>query len=111
MISIAPPIARVRFNKEISMSCKYFAHPLLPLVAVIAAFASPAAAAQHPLGAVTACSTWGHFDCATAQVRQGRLGLEYRTRNGSWVDCAGDCKDTLRRATVDFWDDQRESAR
>jgi hypothetical protein len=110
MQDIAARVARVRIDEEVSMSRKHFAVSLLPLVAV-AAFVSPAAAAHHSLGTVTACSTSGNFGCATAQVRQGRLGLEYRTKNGSWVDCAGDCKDTLRRATVDFWEDQRESAR
>jgi hypothetical protein len=27
---------------------------------------------------------------------------------GTWIDCNGDCRDTVRKATVDFWDEQRK---
>lgn len=89
------------------MPGRYLAYSFLPL-AGLAALASPAAAALHPLGTITACSTWGNFGCATAEVRRGPLGLQYRTKEGTWVDCASDCRDTLRRNTVDFWSEQED---
>ena len=62
------------------------------------------------LGSVTACSTNGHFDCYTAPVRAGRNDTWMRLKGGTWVSCDGDCRETLRKTTVDFWDTQRENA-
>ena len=41
-----------------------------------------------------------------APVRQGKWGDEVRTPGGNWVDCEITCEYTLRRLTVDFWDNQ-----
>jgi hypothetical protein len=30
--------------------------------------------------------------------------LEFRMKNGTWIECGRSCNDTLRRTTVDFWD-------
>jgi len=58
-------------------------------------------------GVVTACSTYGHFGCYSAPTRQGRWGPQMRLRGGTWIDCEGDCEDTLRRSTIDFWDEMQ----
>lgn len=82
-------------------------------VALVALTANPAAAAMRAravAGTVTACSTYGH-GCTTAPVRYLNLGPQIRLKGGPWIWCESDCRDTLRRATVDFWDDQRESAK
>jgi hypothetical protein len=40
----------------------------------------------------------------TAAVRQGPSGrLEVRLPGGTWIECRQSCHDTLRRETVDFW--------
>ena len=62
-------------------------------------------------GRVTACSTYHVNRCITATIVKGRFGTALRTASGHIVDCDGDCKTTLRRATVDFWNDQRERNR
>lgn len=54
---------------------------------------------------VTACSTTG-FDCYTAKVVDSRVGKKLVLRNGTKVDCGPNCRDTLRRQTVDFWFDR-----
>lgn len=58
-------------------------------------------------GDVTACSRYGN-GCYSAPVRAGRFGPEMRLKGGTWIDCKGSCKDTLREETIDFWDTQRE---
>lgn len=58
-------------------------------------------------GRVTECSRYGN-GCYTAPVRRGRFGPEMRLKGGTWIDCKGSCKDTLREETVDFWETQRE---
>jgi hypothetical protein len=83
------------------------------LLASSASF-SPAFAGDGPsgrsLGTVTACSKNGHFDCYTAPVRAGRNDIWMRLKGGTWESCDGDCRETLRKTTVDFWDTQRENA-
>jgi len=59
---------------------------------------------------VTACSRHGN-GCYTAVVRRGPLGPQMRLKGGTWIDCRGDCRETLREETVDFWDTQQERAR
>lgn len=61
------------------------------------------------LGTVTACSTEGHFSCYTAPVRAGRYDNWMRLKGGTWESCDGDCRETLRKTTVDFWDTLREN--
>ncbi len=58
-------------------------------------------------GSVQACSRYGH-GCATAPVRRGAYGLEFRMPGGTWVNCRQDCKTALREELLDFWETQRE---
>lgn len=67
--------------------------------------ALPADAA--PRGTVTACSRYGN-GCYTAPVRPSPLGPQMLLKGGTWIDCEGSCKDTLREKTVDFWETLRE---
>ena len=36
------------------------------------------------------------------------LEKQYLSPGGRWRSCRGDCRDQLRRDTVDFWDYQRD---
>ncbi len=90
---------------------KSFASATVAL-ALLFTMSSATLAGNRSTGAsVTACSTYGHSGCYSAPVRQTALGPQMRLKGGAWIWCEGDCRDTLRRATVDFWDDQRENAR
>lgn len=55
---------------------------------------------------VSACSKLHSGKCVTGDVKQTRMGEKVRLPGGTWVDCAGDCKDKLRSKTVDFWYEQ-----
>jgi hypothetical protein len=66
----------------------------------------PAEAAPRG-GTVTACSRYGN-GCYTAPVRPSPLGPQMLLKGGTWIDCEGSCKDTLREKTVDFWETLRE---
>jgi hypothetical protein len=68
---------------------------------------SPIRAPGPQAGSVSVCSRYGN-GCYAAPVRYGRYGLEMRLKGGTWIDCKGSCKDTLREETIDFWDTQRE---
>ena len=58
---------------------------------------------------MTACSTNGHFTCYSAPVRAGRYDKWMRLKHGTWISCESDCRETLRKETVDFWDEQRQN--
>lgn len=76
------------------------------------AFATDMAAARggdRDRGAATTCSRYGS-DCISAQTRRGRLGREVRLPGGTWIDCKGDCRNTLREETIDFFETLRENA-
>ena len=47
-----------------------------------------------------------HFGKGTVSgpVRPGRHGWQVRLPGGSWIDCGRSCSETLRRETVDFWE-------
>ena len=60
-------------------------------------------------GQVTACSRYGNQPCYTAQLRQGITGKKLVLHHGTRIDCGRDCENTLREATVDFWDTMREN--
>jgi hypothetical protein len=36
-------------------------------------------------------------------IRPGPHGWQVRMPRGTWIDCVRSCSDTLRRATIDFW--------
>ena len=59
-------------------------------------------------GKVTVCSRYGS-DCYTAPVIQTRLGPKLVLRGGTTIHCVGDCRDTLREKTVDFWETQAQN--
>lgn len=79
-------------------------------LAIIAASSAGGAAQAANVNVITACSKYGS-NCVTAKVRLTKLGPQYRSPGGNWIWCEYDCVDTLRRDTVDFWDDQRERAK
>jgi len=55
-------------------------------------------------GVAVAESFYGH-GTATAPVRRNSKGrLEVGLPGGTWYECAFSCSDTLRRQTVDFWE-------
>ena len=58
---------------------------------------------------VTACSWWGN-GCYTAPVRKAPMTQKMRLKGGTWIDCNGDCRRSLREQTVDFWETQNEKA-
>ncbi len=60
-------------------------------------------------GVVHAESRWGHGS-VSGPVRRGREGWEVRLPRGTWIPCKRSCSDTLRLATVDFWETQGRDA-
>ncbi len=76
-------------------------------LAVVMTMAAPAIAhdARHRPTSVVAESNFGKGTVSGA-VREGRVGLEVQLPGGSWIPCGRSCSDTLRRQTVDFWDNQ-----
>lgn len=52
---------------------------------------------------VVAESRYGHGS-VTGPLRMGRVGPQVRLPGGNWLDCGNNCADTLRRATVDIWE-------
>lgn len=54
---------------------------------------------------VVAESRWGH-GTVSGPVRRGPNGWEVRMPRGTWLECKRSCSDTLRLATVDFWETQ-----
>jgi hypothetical protein len=57
---------------------------------------------------VTAYSAYtGPNTSITAPTRPSRWGREVRLPGGTWIDCAGDCREKLRETTIDFWIEQQ----
>lgn len=54
---------------------------------------------------VVAESHWGNGTISGA-VRRNPHGWQVRLPRGTWIDCVRSCSETLRRATVDFWQAQ-----
>jgi hypothetical protein len=59
----------------------------------------------RPPDYVVAHSRWGHGSIS-GPVRRGRNGWEVRMPRGTWLECKRSCSETLRLATVDFWETQ-----
>lgn len=75
--------------------------------AVALSFALPAQATEARYGSgVTACSKTNSANCKNAAVKSYNQGQKVRLPGGTYEDCAGDCKNTLREKTVDFWYEQ-----
>jgi hypothetical protein len=58
-------------------------------------------------GSVTACSHYAR-GCVTGATRRGRHQAQVRMPGGTWIDCKGDCRQTLREESVDFFDTLRD---
>lgn len=60
---------------------------------------------------VVAESRYGH-GTVSGPVRQDARGrLQVRLPGGSWIDCTGPCSETLRRESVDFWENHGRDGR
>ena len=73
---------------------------------VVAATAGPRDRYGSPSGHpdyVVAESNFGHGTVA-GPVRRGARNFEVRLPGGTWVDCGRSCTDTLRRQSVDLWE-------
>lgn len=82
----------------------------LVLSAVGAADAAPLKkSAERGYGSVQSCSLYGH-GCATAPIRRGSVGEEFRLPGGTWISCRLDCKTALREEVLDIWETMRERA-
>jgi len=54
---------------------------------------------------IKACSKYHAGKCTSGVVKSTPIGQKVRLKGGTEVWCQGDCRDTLRRSTVDFWTD------
>ena len=61
--------------------------------------------ASRNSGFVTAESRFGH-GTVSGPVRFGRFGREVRLPGGTWEACKRSCSESLRVATLDFWEAQ-----
>ncbi len=75
----------------------------LVIAGVTALQFAPAYNTEADAASVTACSRYGK-GCITAPVRRTRTELQVRFPGGTWVGCAGDCREKLRDESLDFWD-------
>jgi hypothetical protein len=71
-----------------------------------AAFVPSAGAIEGNLGSIKVCSKTQASKCTSGPVRVTDVGKQVRLPGGTWVDCAGDCREKLRIKTVDFWYEQ-----
>lgn len=69
---------------------------------LLAAAAAPSLAQSTRGGTVSVCSRFSTA-CTSSPTRPTRFGSEVRLPGGTWISCAGSCKDTLRDETIDFW--------
>jgi hypothetical protein len=66
-------------------------------------FAGRSKNADGIIGTVTAQSRFG-AQTVSGPVRHAANGrLEVRLPGGTWIECVRNCSDTLRRQTVDYW--------
>lgn len=77
----------------------------LGMAGLVAAQADAASRREKPF--VTAVSRYGN-GTLTAPTRPARFGYEVQLPGGVWIDCAGDCRETLRRQKLDYWETQQE---
>lgn len=81
------------------------------LIPMHAASADLLTRSERADGKVTACSKYGQHTCETATLVPSPFGMKMRLKGGTLIDCEADCRETLRKATVDFWHDQRDRNR
>jgi hypothetical protein len=79
------------------------------LASAVSAEAAPRYAHEPGYGYVVAESRYGN-GTVTGPVRRTRIGYEVRLPGGTWIPCRRSCTDTLRRETVDFWQNQGRDA-
>lgn len=88
----------------------------LVAAAAVAALAPAAALAGPYAGYVTAYSRYGN-GAVRGPVRHGQFGPQVRLPGGTWLYCERTsllfdrhrpCSETLRRATLDFWETMAE---
>ena len=62
-------------------------------------------------GTTTVSSRFGHGENIGARTRRVRRGdiasQQVELSEGTWIDCAGDCAETLRKQKIDFWEVRR----
>lgn len=62
-------------------------------------------------GEVTATSRFGKGEPVTVRTRRVKSGQlvfeELEQGPDTWIDCSGDCAETLRKQDVDFWETRR----
>ncbi len=76
-----------------------------PLLAVPTAQAQERRPPGAPAyGVVVAESFYGHGSVSAPVRRNSQGRLEVGLPGGTWYECAFSCRDTLRRQTVDFWE-------
>ena len=83
---------------------------LVPAIALLAVTCTSAQAQRYHHrgqgygdGYVVAESRYGK-GIVEGAVRHGRVGPQVQLPGGNWLDCERSCSETLRRATVDFWE-------
>lgn len=114
--SLLRPLVNVGLNSHLNKSLHngrwrsmQTMRPIALTSLAVAFLAVVAGAARAGEELVTACSRYGN-GCYSAPVRAGKFGPEMRLKGGTWIDCRGDCRTTLREETVDFWETQQEKA-
>lgn len=78
----------------------------LAAIAMLTDTTAATAARRDDGSSVTGCSRFGR-GCVTGPTRRGQYEREVRLPGGTWYGCRGDCRDTLRAETVDFWDENQ----
>ena len=75
---------------------------------------------KHPrkitgTGQVTAKSRYTPAKTLTLRTRDvegsGTTFQEVELPGGTWIDCGGDCAETVRREVLDLWETKREEGR
>ncbi len=59
-------------------------------------------------GYVVARSHFGNGTLRAPVRRSGRGYYEVRMPGGTWISCKGDCAETLREETLDFWKEREK---
>jgi hypothetical protein len=100
----------------LEMGARFMSKQLVAVAAMVfvatcnQAIASPVTPREVREGKVTACSSV-RYDCYTAKLVKSKVGWMVRLKGGNLLHCGVTCQDTLRRSTVDFWEDLRERSR
>lgn len=77
---------------------------MLGRMTVAAGLLVTASAANAADGYVTADSRYGSKTISAPVRRVGPNRYQVRLPHGTWFDCRISCSETLRRETIDFWE-------